>query len=123
MRSSQVIKSVEVQKAKTKNIDNRSSQNYYKHSFTQGSIASGKNASGNSSGNNKKKKKRDVSVSSNASNSSYNRFKNYMYNTGKSMHTSYQSKKCMNLEEKSFFHHVKDRDITTMLLHNKYVNK
>lgn len=29
----------------------------------------------------------------------------------------------MNLKEKQFFHHVKDKDTKTMLLHNKYVNK
>ena len=67
--------------------------------------------------------KKRVTVNSSTSNSSYNKFKNFLYNTVKTAQVNYHSKTSMNLKDKYFFGQVKDRDTKTMLLHNKYINK
>ena len=62
-------------------------------------------------------KKRGTATSA-ASGSSYNKFKNFLYNTVKTAQVNYHSKISMNLKDKQFFQHVKERDTKTMLLHN-----
>lgn len=68
-------------------------------------------------------KRRATLLSQGSGHSSYNKFKNYLYNTVQTAKVNYHAKTFMSLKDRQFFQPTREKEVKTVLLNKVYKNR